>query len=155
MRKILLVLMVVLGLHLAACAQATAGLWSNLSVVRPGQRVRVVDSSPKPRDGSFRSFSDSAIVVVGKSGEFSVPRQDVRSVRLMSGLSRSAHAAIGAAIGAGAGAGIGAANSGKGAAIGAFAGAAAGALIGAALPVHNPVVFAAPLQQIHRVGGNE
>ncbi len=52
MRKIL-GLIVVLVFHVVALAQTGQASWSNLSVVKPGQNIRVIDSSSKARQGSL------------------------------------------------------------------------------------------------------
>jgi hypothetical protein len=149
MRK-MLGLIVVLVFHVVALAQTGQASWSNLSVVKPGQNVRVIDSSSKARQGSFKSFSDTSIVLMGKDGEFSIQRLDVRSVKLLKGMGRTAHTLLGAGIGAGAGAGIMAASweshgflggKGAGAAVGAVIGALAGAVVGSVLPVDHPTLY--------------
>lgn len=80
--------------------------WTNLSVLAPGETIEVVDQkSSKKHRGTFVSFDDASISLRDDSGELSLQRQDVRSVKVRG--SRLPHAAIwgigGAAVGAAAG----------------------------------------------------
>jgi hypothetical protein len=102
----------------------------------------------KKHSGAFVNVSDSAITLKDSAGEQSVPRQDVRRVKLTIGNHRLRNTLIGAGIGAGAGAGVTAAGweshgylggKGDGAIVGAVIGGVAGAIVGALLPSHDTV----------------
>ena len=90
----------------ALLAQANQASWSDLSGLRPGQRIEVADTSSKKYSGSFLNVSDTAISTQGNASEQTTLRSQVRSVRLMESSHRLRNALIGAGIGAGAGAGI-------------------------------------------------
>lgn len=147
----LLFLICVLAMPGAALAQTPAS-WENLSALRGGQNIQIVEVTSKKHLGSFVNFSDTAISFRESSGDQTLQKQDVRSVRLKKGrgLRRTL---IGAAIGAGAGAGIVAGawesngflgGKGAGAAVGAAIGFVAGAAVGAFLPSHETIYSAAP-----------
>lgn len=150
MRKIFLLLFV-LGLSCAAFAQTDRASWANLSGLRPGQKIQVVGMTSKKLSGNFVSISDTAITYREMTGEQSIPKQDVLSVRLMENKHRLRNALIGAAVGAGAGAGIGAASTdrpgsiltdvsrAKGAGVGAVFGLIGGATLGALLPSRSTI----------------
>ena len=99
----------VLGLSCAAFAQTDQASWANLSGLRPGQKIRVVGITPKKHSGNFVSVSDTAISYRETTGEQSIPKQDVLSVKLMENKHRLRNTLIVAGVGAGVGAGIGAA----------------------------------------------
>lgn len=148
----LLSLICVLAVSGAALAQTPAS-WGNLSVLRAGQDIQVVEVTSKKHLGSFVNVSDTAISFRETAGDRTLQKQDVRSVRLRKGSRRLRHTLIGAAIGAGAGAGIGAGawessgflgGKGAGAAVGAVIGLAGGAVVGALLPSHETIYSAAP-----------
>jgi uncharacterized protein YcfJ len=151
MRK-LLFLVGVLGLSCASLAQANQAAWTNLSALHPGQSIEVTDTAAKMHPGTFLSVSDTAISFSETSGEKSIPKQDVRSVKLMANKHRLRNTVIGAGVGAGAGAGIVAGTwesggflggKGVGAAVGAVIGGISGAIVGALLPSHSTIYRAA------------
>jgi hypothetical protein len=139
----------------AAFAQSNKSAWENLSALQAGKTIQVVEMNSKKVSGAFVNVTDAAISLQAPGGEETIPRTDVRRVKLMENKHRLRNAAIGAAIGAGAGAGAGAAvgrgngNSGgfdfaaQGAWIGAAAGAVIGAIVGALLPSHQTLYRAA------------
>jgi hypothetical protein len=147
------ILACVLGMPCVVSAQ-----WENLNTLQAGQKIQVVQTSKKD-SGTFLSVSDREISLQGKSGAQKIPRQDVRSVKLMANKHRLRNAAIGGAVGAGVGAGIGAAAYrsctpaqsfcidpiGRGGEAGIFAivGFAGGALVGALWPSHE-TIYRAP-----------
>jgi hypothetical protein len=114
----------------------------------PGHRNNLEE-----RSGTFLTVSDTAISYRDATGERSIQRQDVRSVKLQNN-HRLRNTLIFAGIGAGAGAGIGAASvqqtgsiilgvsRGKGAAVGAVIGVVAGAAVGSLLPAHSTIYSA-------------
>jgi hypothetical protein len=137
----------------ALLAQANQATWSDLSALRPGQRIEVADTSSKKYSGTFLNVSDTAISTQGNASEQSILRSQVRSVRLMEGSHRWRNALIGAGIGAGAGGGITAAawepygflgGKATGAAVGAIIGGLGGTIVGALLPSHKTVYRASP-----------
>ncbi len=142
MRK-LWILACVLGLPCVASAQ-----WDNINTLQAGQKIQVVEVNSKKESGTFFSVSDTTISLQGKSGQQTIQRQDVASVKLMENKHRLRNALIGGAVGAGAGAGISAAawephgfvgGRGTGAAVGAVIGAVGGAVVGALWPSHETI----------------
>jgi hypothetical protein len=151
MRKALF-LICVLAIPCASWAQSDRTSWTNLSTLSAGQKIQVVETNSKKHSGTFVSFTEAAIVYEDTAGGQTIPRQNVRLVKLMENKHRLRNALIGGAVGAGVGAGIGAAKSecsgpdcinviGRGtvAAIGATIGAAVGAVVGVLLPSHHTI----------------
>lgn len=154
MRKILLLISVV-GMACASCAQTVQASWANLSALQAGRKIQIVDMKSKKHSGSFLNVSDNAISYRDAAGEETIQKPDVRSVKLMANKHRLRNAAIGSAVGAGVGAGIGAATfhpcspsqsfclqpAGRGAfaGIGAAVGFVGGAVVGALLPSHKVI----------------
>jgi len=141
-----------LGISCASWAQGDRALWTNLIALRPGQKIEIVEMNSKKHSGIFVNFSERAILYQDAAGGQTIPRPDVRKVRLMENKHHLRNIVIGAAVGAGAGAGIGAAKSecsgpdcinviGKGAVagIGAVVGFGVGAVVGVSLPSHHTV----------------
>jgi hypothetical protein len=95
------ILVCVLGMPCVASAQ-----WENLNTLQAGQRIQVVEVNSKKDSGTFLGISDKTISLQGKSGEQTIQRQDVRSVKFMENKHRLRNTLIGATVGAGAGAGI-------------------------------------------------
>src|SRR5271156_2241649 len=137
-------LICVLGIACTSWAQGDKDSWANLSALRPGQKIQIVEMNSKKHSGIFVSFSEAAIVYQDTAGGQTIPRQEIRRVKLVENRHRLRNALIGGAVGAGVGAGIGAAKSecsgpdcinviGRGtvAAIGAIIGAGVGAVVGA------------------------
>jgi hypothetical protein len=149
----ILFLFAVLGISSAAFTQTKQESWVTLNGLRPGQNIQVIETTSKKRSGTFLTVSDTAISYRDATGERSIQRQDVRSVKLQSN-HRLRNTLIFAGIGAGAGAGIGAASvqqtgsiilsvsRGKGAAVGAVIGVVAGAAVGSLLPAHSTIYSA-------------
>jgi hypothetical protein len=152
MRKTLF-LICVLAIPCASWAQGDQASWTNLSILHPGQKIQVVETNSKKHSGTFVSFSEASIVYQDAAGGQTIPRQDVRRVKLSENKHHLRNALIGGAVGAGVGAGIGAAAKpsctgndciniiGKGAVagIGAVVGFGAGVLVGVFLPSHQTV----------------
>jgi|HubBroStandDraft_4_1064222.scaffolds.fasta_scaffold454704_2 hypothetical protein len=145
-------LICILGIACAAWAQGDKDSWTNLSVLRPGQKIQIVEMNSKKHSGIFVSFSEAAIVYQDAAGGQTIPRQEIRRVRLTENKHRLRNILIGGAVGAGVGAGVGAAKPecsgpdcinviGRGAvaAIGATVGAAVGAVVGALVPSHHTI----------------
>jgi hypothetical protein len=147
------ILIFVLAMPCVAFAQNNQSAWENLSALQAGHKIQVVEMNSKKVSGAFVNVTDAGISLQGPGGEQTIPRQDVRSVKLMENKHRLRNAAIGAAIGAAAGAGAlaGLVNSSEGgfnftaqgAGIGAGAGAVIGAIVGALWPSHQTIYRAA------------
>lgn len=145
-------LVLLFGISCASFCQSKQASWANLSGLRAGQKIQIVEINSKKHSGTFESVSDSAISFRDAIGEASVQMQEVRSVKLLNSNHRLRHTLIGAGIGAGAGAGIcaGAWESrgflggrGTGAAVGAVIGGLSGSIVGVALPSRD-TVYTAP-----------
>jgi hypothetical protein len=143
-----IILVLVLGISCPSIAQSSQASWAQLSGLKPGQKIQIAEITGKKHSGTFENFSDSAISIREASGEASVQKQDVRSVKLLQSNRRLRHTLIGLGIGAGAGAGIGAGTweshgflggKGTGAAVCAVIGGLAGTAVGALLPTHDTV----------------
>jgi|HubBroStandDraft_3_1064219.scaffolds.fasta_scaffold67962_2 outer membrane lipoprotein SlyB len=150
MRKTLL-LIGVLGLSCLSWAKTDPTSWANLSVLRPGQRIQLVDMQSKKHSGTFTSFSDTTITYHEAAGEQTIQKQDIRSVKLMGITRRLENTLIGAGVGSGVGAGIGAATwenhgwvrgKGTGAAVCAGIGLIFGTVIGVLMPGHKEIYSA-------------
>jgi hypothetical protein len=147
MRKSLSLVCVVATICSASLAQSDQS-WANLSTLHPGQKIQVVDLNSKKRSGAFVSFSETEISFQDTAGGQTIPRQNVRSVKLGTSKRRMRNTLIAAGVGAGAGAGIGAGTwenngflggKGVGATVGAAIGFIAGAVVGALLPTHHTI----------------
>jgi hypothetical protein len=152
MRK-LWILVFVLAMPWAAFAQSNKSAWENLNTLQAGHKIEVEQMNSKKVFGAFVNVTDAGISLQGAGGEQTIPRQDIRSAKLMENKHRLRNTLIGAAIGAGAGAGIGA-EAGKGprsgpdlagfgAGLFAVIGGAAGAIVGALWPSHQTIYRAA------------
>ena len=144
-----------------ACAQSTAS-WENLSKLRRGQKIQIVQKDLKSWTGPFASVSDDFISLKAPDGDRTVARADV----MRHGGKRLHNALIGAGAGGVAGVVVGAASSGcsrnsigvcvgRGAAaavVGGF-GALVGGGVGAAIPGNTAIYRAAslPAQRDHGV----
>jgi outer membrane lipoprotein SlyB len=142
MRRIML-LLCVFGLSYFSLAQNKTA-WSSLTGLHAGQKIEIVDMQSKKHSGTFVSASDTAISYSETTGEHSIEKQDIRSVKLLEHQRRLRHTLIGAAIGAGVGAAIVApglkdGSKGAAAAVGAVIGGISGAAVGALLPTHSTI----------------
>jgi hypothetical protein len=160
-------LLCVLVLPSVSLAQTNQPAWETLNHLAPGQNIQVIDTASKKHSGALLRVSDSAISLRLASGEQSIQKQDVRTVKVL-GAHRGRNALIGAAVGGASGAGIGAAigaathqgcastttfcldiigtagQAGIGAAIGGLGGAISGAVIGAIVPSHDTAYTTVP-----------
>jgi hypothetical protein len=107
MRKTLF-LICVLAVPCASWAQGDQTSWTNLSTLHPGQRIQVVETNSRKHSGTFVNFTETAIVYQDSAGGQTIPKQDVRRVRLMENRHRLRNILIGGLLGAGIGAAIGA-----------------------------------------------
>jgi hypothetical protein len=146
MRRILFLVCVV-GMSCASWAQ-TDPSWTNLSTLSPGQKIQVVELNSKKHSGAFVSFSETAITFQDTAGGQTIPRQNVRTVKLGTSKRRLRNTLIAAGVGAGAGAAIGAGTwedrgflggKGVGATVGAAIGFLAGAVVGVLVPTHHTI----------------
>ena len=129
-------------------AQASQSTWSSVMTLKPGQKIQVDDLNAKKHTGVLMTVSDSAITLQESSGEKSVQKQEIHSIKLLDSSHRLKHTLLGAGIGAGAGAGVLAASweshgflggRGVGATVGLAIGGVTGATVGSLLPTHNTV----------------
>jgi hypothetical protein len=151
--KIILLLICIVGISCASLAQTNQTSWSNLGTLRPGQKIQVVETTSKKHSGLFASVSDTAISYRETTGEQSIQKQDVLSVKLMENKHRLRNTLIVAGAGAGVGAAIGAAVykpcstsfcldvGGRALPTGIFAvvGGVGGAIVGVLLPSHSTI----------------
>ena len=140
-----------LGIPCALVAQSGQSSWANLSGLRAGQKIQIDEMNSKKHSGIFENVSDSAISIRDASGEMSVQKQDVRSVKLLSSGHRLRNTLICASVGAGGGAITGAAlgetqnkgfdivTTGELTAAGAVGGGVIGTVIGVLLPAHDTI----------------
>jgi hypothetical protein len=158
--RLCLVLVFVLGLPAALCAQKQQGSWSDLRGLRVGQGIVVIESSMKRHNGEFISVADDVLTLQEKGSDVSVKREVVVRVSTASGARRGEHAVIGLVVGGLAGAGIGAAagsgskdwigvSEGVAALVGVAIGATGGAIVGAVIPAHTTIYRAAPAAATH------
>ncbi len=82
-------------------AQAPKYTWSNLSQLRPGQKIQVVEKQMKELTCEFVSFTDEAIVIRRGKDVESVERSKVERVSIRDTSHRTRHMILGAAIGGG------------------------------------------------------
>jgi len=156
-RAILWILFCVVGMPCAAFAQSSQTSWQNLSTLRAGQKIKVIEKDATTKNtktvtGTFASASETALTLQQKGLERMIQRQDVRTVKLTGNSHRLRNSLIGGAVGAGGGAGVGAASwenrgfvggKGIGAAVGAVIGFGVGAIVGALVPTHETVIYSA------------
>ena len=140
-------LVLLLGISCTSFSQSKQASWANLSGLKAGQKIQIVEINAKKHSGDFESVSDFAIAIKEASGEASVQKQDVRSVSLKRNR-RLRNTLIGLGVGAGTGAAIGAAigpshgfiiGKGYAALFVATIGAVGGTAVGALLPTHDTV----------------
>jgi hypothetical protein len=139
-------------------AQGDGTAWTNLAGLRTGDKIRIVELNSKKHSGTFVAFSDTAVSYQDHANEKSIPRLNVRSVKLRKNKHRLRNVLILGAVGAGVGAGIGAATyhscsgrpfcfdvGGRGlpTGIGAALGLLGGSIGGALLPGHE-MIYKAP-----------
>lgn len=148
-----LILSIVLALLCVPTSQAQRARWQDLSTVRSGTQVDVVDQQLKKVSGTFVAFSDSDITLQAQGKTVSVPKEQVYRVTVARG--RKRNALIGMAAGGVAGAALGLATvliyrgdlAGSAAVATTSFGAGVGAGIGAAVPPHTTIYRAEPLKR--------
>ena len=148
LRAILLLLAFVCGLTGTSMAQSNAASWSNLSALQPGQKITVREMNSRKHTGTFVAVTDTGLQLREASGDVTLARQNVGSVKLAAGRRRLRNTLIGLGVGGGIGAGVGAAawasdsfigGKGTGAAIGVAIGGVSGAVVGALWPDHKTI----------------
>jgi len=82
--------------------------WDNLRLLRPGQKIDVVNMQMKTVTGKFAAFTGDAISVAVGNDQVSLARANVASVKNREASHRMRNTLLGLAIGAGTGAVIGA-----------------------------------------------
>jgi len=92
---------VVVFLSLICCVPLGAQSWESLAGLKPGDRIRVVDTAGNERMGAFVAVSADSIALRTGKGEEAVSQARVRLVQIRTGLRRVRNVAIGAAIGLG------------------------------------------------------
>jgi hypothetical protein len=146
MRKHTTILVLLLGIPATLGAQQQ-GSWSNLTRLKAGQGIEVIEFSMKHHSGKFIAAHDDLLTLKENASEVSVKREDVARVSTSSASKRGEHAVIGLVAGAAIGAGIGAASGGSlrgiGALVGLAIGGPSGATVGAVLPAHT-TIYRAP-----------
>jgi hypothetical protein len=158
--RLCMVLVLLLGIPAALCAQKQQGSWSDLRGLRVGQGIVVIEANMTHHDGEFVSVTDDVLTLQEKGSDVPVKREAVVRVSTASGARRGEHAVIGLVVGGLTGAGIGAAvgsrskdwigmSEGIGALVGIAIGATGGAIAGAVIPAHTTVYRAAPAGASH------
>jgi hypothetical protein len=153
MRKHTTILVLLLGIPATLGAQQQ-GSWSNLTRLKAGQGIEVIEFSMKHHSGKFIAAHDDLLTLKENGSEVSVKREDVARVSTSSASKRGEHAVIGLVAGAAIGAGIGAASGsnhgflggssrGIAALVGLAIGGPSGAAVGAVLPAHT-TIYRAP-----------
>jgi hypothetical protein len=97
MRAIVITALLAFGLPLAAQS------WDRLSELRPGDRIRVLDTTGETRTGEFVSSTADSLSIRTRRAESTLSRSSIRRVQVSGGKRRVRNLAIGAAIGLGLG----------------------------------------------------
>lgn len=123
--------------------------WDNLATLRAGQKIEVKSKGEEGWKGTFLAFTADSISIRIKKRDMEIHREEVKRIKVKSGVVRLRHTLIGAGVGAGAGAAIaaGTINQGEVAYAGIlFAGLAmiSGTVVGAVLPANSTVYEAGP-----------
>ena len=160
MRKLMIILALLLGIPAMLGAQEQQGSWSNLTQLKAGQAIEVVEFNMKHHSGKFISTDDDSLRLKENGSDLSVNRGEVARVSRSSGGKRGEHAVVGLVVGAAIGAGIGAASGsdhgflggssrGIGALVGLAIGGPSGAAVGAVLPAHTTIYRAPAPERSH------
>ncbi|MGA8270409.1 MAG: hypothetical protein WB919_02550 [Candidatus Sulfotelmatobacter sp.] len=147
MRKFLF-LIFIFGMSCAAWAQNSRSSWANISALRAGQKIQIIEINAAKHSGTFVKFSETSVSYRDASGEQTIQKPDVHKVRLLKNGHHLRNTLIGGAVGAGAGAAIVAGawenggfvgGKGTGAAVGAGLGFVVGAVVGVLVPSHSTI----------------
>jgi hypothetical protein len=152
MRRVVLLLLFLLGLSGSLGAETQKSSWSNLNSLKAGQGIEVIESKLKRHDGKFVTVTDGLLTMKENGSDISVKREDVVRVSTTSVPKRGEHALIGFVVGGAIGAGIGAASGSSHAflgrpsraLVGLVIGGPSGAIVGAVVPAHTTVYRATP-----------
>lgn len=98
----------VLGFLVAPALRAQESDWRNLSQIKPGTKIQVVEQSLKTLSGKLVRVSEIDITLQVEGNEIVLPKDQVYRVSV-NGKNRKRNALIGFGIGAAAGVGVGAA----------------------------------------------
>ena len=90
-------------LALIVCAPLCAQSWDTLHVLRPGDKVKVLETSGKEHRGALTAISADAISLRTGAQAVSIERTRVRRVQVRSAARRARRVAIAAAVGLAAG----------------------------------------------------
>lgn len=161
MRKHATILVLLLGIPVTLGAQEQHGSWSNLTRLKAGQGIEVIEFNMKHHSGKFIATGDDSLTLKENGSDVSLKREDVARVSTSSGGKRGEHVLIGLVVGAAIGAGIGAASGsnhgflggssrGIDALVGLVIGAPSGAAVGAVLPAHTTIYRAPAPAVTHR-----
>jgi hypothetical protein len=154
MRKHIAIFILLLGIPATVGAQEQQGSWSNLTQLKAGQQIEVIEFNMKHHSGKFTATDDDSLTFKENGSDLSVKRGEVARVSRSSGGKRGEHAVVGLIVGAAIGAGIGAASGsdhgflggssrGINALAGIVIGGPSGAVVGAVLPAHT-TIYRAP-----------
>ncbi len=80
-------------------ALLSAESWEDLRGLKPGDTVKVQDTSGKEQKGIFRAVSTDAISIAAGKSELSIQKSRVRRIQVKSGARRARNVAIGMGIG--------------------------------------------------------
>jgi len=136
---------------IAVAASKDTGSWNNLSQLRAGDKIEVIDQSLRSYRGTFVSVSEEAISLRSKKDSFTVERSNVLRVSVLDKSKRLRYMLLGAAVGAGAALAVtvpldlqyvGEGNTGVGIVAGVTAGAA-GAGLGVGSTMGNRTIYRA------------
>jgi len=152
MRRVVLLLLFLLGLSGSLGAETQKSSWSNLNSLKAGQGIEVIESKLKRHDGKFVTVTDGLLTMKENGSDISVKREDVVRVSTTFVPKRGEHALIGFVVGGAIGAGIGAASGSSHAflgrpsraLVGLVIGGPSGAIVGAVVPAHTTVYRATP-----------
>ena len=92
---------------LALAASTLFAGWEELKGLPPGDKTEVALKKADAVKGTFVSATDTAIIVRDGTGERSIPRDEIRRIKVADPSRRLRNGLIGTAIGAGAGLAIG------------------------------------------------
>jgi hypothetical protein len=73
--------------------------WDSLRELKPGDRIKVLETGGREQKGAFTAFSDTAISLQAGKSEVAIERARVRRVQVQSSSRRLRNAAIGIGIG--------------------------------------------------------
>lgn len=102
-------LVFLLALPAALCAQKAKDSWSNLNGLKAGQGIEVIESNMKSHSGRFVTVTEESRSFQENGSDVSIKREAIFRVSTGSGPRHGEHAVIGLVVGGAIGFGIGAA----------------------------------------------